>query len=314
MVGSIQFEQVACRLCGEDDGVGSDVIMWRGEELRYVICRVCGLKYMTPRPTGEWYRAFYEAEFWQEKVVNAEYHVSGKMPKQAVAEDEGLRRRLEKQRWRAERVVGILSQVADLGPDSKVLDIGTAFGVTLDAIRERWGCQIFGVEPSSLGRDYASTELGIELAGRYMEDMANPQEFDGQLDLVIMSHVLENTVDPLEGIESARRLLSGGGQLYLDTPNFYYYNAVNPYHPYVFGPETLEALLAKGGLRVVEWRMEPLPTEGCEPEDPFLTVVATPDPAVRFERTSLDVEQLVAAQALGVARFKATRKAKKKGR
>ena len=69
MADEIQFEDVACLLCGGRDALPSDTVRWRQSELHWVICRTCGLKYMCPRPTRAWYRRFYQEEFWQEKVA-----------------------------------------------------------------------------------------------------------------------------------------------------------------------------------------------------------------------------------------------------
>ena len=50
-----------------------------------------------------------------------------------------------------------------------------------------------------------------------------------------MSNVLENIVDPLPVLEACRRVLAADGLLYVETPNFFHYDAMNPYHPYILG-------------------------------------------------------------------------------
>ena len=285
-------------LCGGTDSAASDTIEWREQRLHYVICGSCGLKYMSPRPTQGWYLRFYEHEFWQEKATFQGY--SSKGAREAAAIDEGTAKRVAKQRRRALRIADLLAPVVSLDSASLVIDVGTAFGETPALLRERHGCRVLGVEPSAHGRAYCAEVNGVELVGRYMEDLAERQPFDGEVDLVVMSHVLENIVDPRAALASARRLLRPEGSLYLDTCNFYFNNAVNPYHPYVFSPETLTDLLARCGFGLLAQYSETHPRQASWPTDPYLAVIARPAVAATLTRP-VDVERLVADQQLGLS-------------
>ena len=112
-------------------------------------------------------------------------------------------------------------------------------------------------------------------------------------------------VDQIAGaLTTAHRLLQPGGYVYIDTSNFVYYNAVNPYHPYIFSPETLEALLSECGFTVVDREHEPAPAEVVAPPNPYLTFMARPGTS-RFVRRHRSVEEIVAEQQLGLQKTRA---------
>jgi SAM-dependent methyltransferase len=307
MPAKIDLIESACVVCDSNDYASSDSITWRGEVLHYVICRQCGLKYMRPRPTREWYLEFYEREFWDEKV---EYRDFSRKQRQSMSADAGMQKRLEKQRWRAERIRQLLEPHRCLNSSAVVLDVGAAFGVTLHTLRERYGCQVLAVEPSQIARDYGSSELNVPYVGRYMEDLFEPQAFDRQVSAVLMSHVLENMVDPREALTAVRRMLCDDGCLYIDTCNFYYNNAINPYHPFIFNADTLTDLLAQTGFHVVAQHADEEPPKCAEPTDPYLVLVSRPGTAC-YTRRPVQVDRLLELQRIGLERYEANRSRRK---
>jgi hypothetical protein len=119
---------------------------------------------------------------------------------------------------------------------------------------------------------------------------------------MILSQALENILRPRDALRAAARLLAPSGRIYIDTSNFYYYNAINPYHPYIFSPETLEELLASAGFHIIDREHKPHPRLSIDPAYPFLMVMAAPG-AEAFERPPVDADALVADQALGLRKL-----------
>jgi SAM-dependent methyltransferase len=294
---SPELESADCLLCGGEEALPSDSVTWRGLELHYVVCAGCGLKYMRPRPTRRWYARFYAEEFWQEKVTRSGWSSPTKQGRPPVPVSEGTAARIEKQRARARRIRDIVASRAGLGRGSTALDVGTAFGETPALLRSEYGCRTLGVEPSELCRQHASA-AGVELVARQVEELEAPQPFDGAVDLVVMSHVLENLIDPRAGLCSIRRILAPNGLLYVDTPNLRFNNAINPYHPYLFDPETLAALLAQAGFVIVERHDGGSPRAPEDPADPYLAVLARPgEPSPGMP--PIDVKEMIADRRLG---------------
>ena len=296
MASNIEFEDVDCLICGSDETVPAGAIQWRYAEFCYVLCRVCGLKYMKPRPTHEWYVRFYEEDFWQEKIVNRGFLTR---TRSAIPAEVGVQQRIAKQVWRAEQIYRIVTSTLNLTSDHLVLEVGASWGVSLAFLHRRTGCQILAVEPSDVTRSYAQENYGITFVGHVMEDLYKPQQIDGKVDVVIFSHALENIIDPLQALKTARRLLSPAGLVYIDTCNFYYYDAMNPYHPYIFGPETLAALLGKAGLQVVSSHYEDHPRVAKQPSNRYLIILAKKGQVVH-NVPSLGVQQLITDQKLGL--------------
>lgn len=309
MPDPIEWERVACLVCGSADRVPADGVAWREERFEYVLCATCGLKYMDPRPTARWYQAFYEQEFWQEKLEYRGFRSRSSV--RPLPSEAGWAKRLDKQHSWAERIATHVERTVSLTPASLVVDVGAAFGVTLALLRRRWGCRVAGVEPSSVSREYAQRQFGIEFLGRHFEDLSTPTPVDGQVTLLMMSQVLENIVDPRAALRSVARLLAPDGSLFIETSNFFYYNAINPYHPYIFSPATLEDLLAQCGFTVVDRRHEPDPPAAAAPVNRYLMFMARRGPST-FRRLPVEAERLVADQALGIARFVETRAAAKR--
>jgi SAM-dependent methyltransferase len=142
----------------------------------------------------------------------------------------------------------------------RVLDVGCSLGYTLDAARSL-GCEPAGVDVSGVA------VAACRKAGHVAEvgQLASLPFPDGHFAVVVMKHVLEHTPDPLAALAEARRVLEPGGVLFVAVPHAGYHKAVSDpqssrfYRPDVQGgaehwvyytPETLAALMPRGGFRV----------------------------------------------------------------
>ncbi|MBW2316767.1 MAG: class I SAM-dependent methyltransferase [Deltaproteobacteria bacterium] len=257
----IELEHVVCALCGNPEGAPAESLEWKGATLRYAVCPGCGLKYLCDRPTRAWYADFYRDEFWQSSRVKKRKVAfePGKRPS-SIAWDEGaataeggpvarpISGRVARQRQRAHRIWRIVGEHARLGRDARVLEIGAGFGETLALLHERTGCHGFAVEPSATAASHITDTHGFPVVTATLEGLVDVAEMEGSIDLAILSHVLENTIDPIESLRIIRRMLRPGGRVYIDTCNLFYNNAINPYHPFIFSPETLRAILGCAGF------------------------------------------------------------------
>jgi 2-polyprenyl-3-methyl-5-hydroxy-6-metoxy-1,4-benzoquinol methylase len=216
--------------------------------------------------------------------------------------------RLRKGRKRATAVAPMIAERARLQPGSRVLDIGCAFGLILERLRQDHGCEVFGIEPSGVARDHAERKCGVTFLGQAAEDLPGLSGLDGSFDLVIMSNVLENIVAPRPILEACRRVLKPEGRLYVETPNFFYYDSMNPYHPYIFSKDTLVALLAQAGLDTVDAlykRAADQPVPDSHVDRPtrqrFVTIFARPGEVRDLCGQGVDVDALLDWQRRSLA-------------
>ncbi len=255
------MESTDCPLCGSSNREEAETLHWKEDDLIYAVCLECGLKYMSRRPTAAWYGQFYRDEFWQESRLQKRSRNPGSTTKSTMTwQEDGLKsdelekriaRSKKRQIWRAQRIWRITEKFSELGSESTVLEIGAGWGKFLEFVMKETGCRAAAVEPSDMARQYMSETLGVTLAARSFEEIGGLDDFKGKTDLVVCSHVLENTIDPIDNLQNIRNLLSSQGIVYIDTCNLYYNNAINPYHPYVFCPETLRSILLAAGLEPV---------------------------------------------------------------
>jgi SAM-dependent methyltransferase len=96
-----------------------------------------------------------------------------------------------------------------------VCDIGCGNGWLLEELRKS-GHDVVGVELDPLARETA-TRRGLRVLAGSAESL--PELPAAGFDAVVMSHVLEHTIDPLQAIANAARLLKAGGRLIVEVPN-----------------------------------------------------------------------------------------------
>lgn len=327
-MGKIEFEDVPCLICGSHGSQLITSIEWRSETLDFHLCKHCGLEYLNPRPTQAWYRQFYRNQFWEDLVSGTGWTLSGEQKHKHLLDTApgGMSPVILKQKKRAERVADMLLKTLKIGPESRVLDVGAAFGFVSLSLQERTGCSIAAIEPSDLAREYIE-EYEIELVGRFAEDIAADDTLTNRFDVVFISTALENLNDPLAFIQSVARILATDGQFVSITPNFYYFNAKNPYHPFIFAPETLSYLYNEAGFSITNYVGEPTPHSGTKVlchDDMFLSrhfaLAGTPKKEhAGATPLQLNPEEMLKRRQMGlsvVAQAKASRKRelKKKSR
>lgn len=144
--------------------------------------------------------------------------------------------------------------------NGRLLDVGCGPGDLLVEAR-RAGFEPLGLEYSPALAAHARDRGGLEV---YEGDVATLRS-DAPFDVVVMSHVVEHVVSPIDTLREVRRLLTGNGVLYVATPNicswearFPGWGSYEPYHLSYFAPSTLTLALREAGFRVRElWTTEP---------------------------------------------------------
>ena len=173
--------------------------IWEAEGAAEYQCSECGIVFLHPIMTEDEERAFYGDKFAE--YMAARGQAGGADPEQSFEKwkPEGERRRALLEPW--------------LRPGMSVLEIGSATGFLLDAIRGHVGDDLVGVEPGENFREFSRRRLGIE---------AHPDRSaitDRRFDLLLAYYVVEHMRDPVAELSAWRELLTPGGRLAIEVPN-----------------------------------------------------------------------------------------------
>jgi SAM-dependent methyltransferase len=128
------------------------------------------------------------------------------------------------------------------------------------------GWEVHGVEVAPELAQHAREEFNLDVSTGPAE-VALPRFPNDHFDVVSMWHVLEHLFDPSWVLAEVYRILKPGGRLMLEVPNFhslsrfilrtYWFPLELPRHLYHFTPQTLQAMLTKGGFRVTSLKGVP---------------------------------------------------------
>ena len=244
-------------------------------------CRSCGLVALSPRPTPAALVRFYPSDYYSFHPQDLSAVVQPGRP----AGVSPARRAMLRLRWEGRRLclaalgyesVGgvrhaigtallpVLGRRAGYGYEQfprwreggRALDVGCGSGQFL-ALLKKHGWKTAGVDVSAAAAAAADRAYGISVK---VGEITACRPEDGRFDFINMSHVIEHMYDPLGGLRSAKELLSGDGEIYIETPNAaarnaramgpYWYPWDAPRHLYLFDPATLRLVARNAGLVV----------------------------------------------------------------
>lgn len=244
--GRIPSEETDCILCGSGERT---VLSVRGG-WPVCLCRICGLVYLSPRPSRSALAEIYGREYYEDGTTGYRgYEESFERHAGAFA------------RIFARRAADLESRVRG----RRLLEVGCAHGFLLDFLRSR-GWSVAGVEVSPLSSSYARDRFGLDVATGTLEALAGT--LPGGYDAILMLDVLEHLHTPFETLSAAAGLLAPGGTLVVQCPwELSHWEETMqavlrgmapgtiepdsvPAHLYFFSPRTLEAVLEKGGFRI----------------------------------------------------------------
>lgn len=226
--GSLALRTTAC-LCGATEDYVTIASFDRyGLAQPTVICRRCGLMQSQPSLDGEAYARFYSSDLYR-KLYNPSL-----MKIDRAAFDERVAHAAYRHRFIMDGYDGTID---------KVLEIGCGGGWNL------WPWHQAG--KTVLGYDYGPTLVGFGRSlGMDLREGSIADVTDRAFDLIILSHVLEHFLDPVEEMKRIAALLAPGGQIYIEVPNAdtFCLGHLQNAHTYYFTAPTLQHYLARAGL------------------------------------------------------------------
>jgi 2-polyprenyl-3-methyl-5-hydroxy-6-metoxy-1,4-benzoquinol methylase len=231
-----------------DDGTHRGSVIDRVNGYSIVACDTCGFRHVLPLPSPRDQREAYEEVYYRDDKPAYVSH----------ARDDAEWSRLG---WddRLSLFEDLLEH--DTTQDLGVLDIGCGPGWFLKAAADR-GWKTQGIEPSTAAAQHAR-ELGLDIVTAMFDETSAPKL--ERCDVVHLNNMLEHVADPIALLRLAVARAWPGGLICVGVPNDY--NALQeaarasgakawwlapPHHLNYFDFASLEALLERFGLEIVE--------------------------------------------------------------
>ena len=237
--GAYVFEDSAC-LCG----ARNDLLVARRDRyalpVNTYLCRNCGLLRTSPRMDASSLARFYEEDY-------RPIYVGQSTPPESY---------FINQIQNGQEIFDFLESVVHFWTvrPLTVFDVGCGAGGTLIPFREA-GWNVFGCD---IGQKY--TQRGRD-AGLVLEHGdASALEKYGPANLVILRHVLEHLLDPLQELRVISESLADDGYVYIEVPGIF--SIDNTYgdfllflqnaHMYHFTLATISSLMGRSGFRLIK--------------------------------------------------------------
>jgi len=168
----------------------------------------------------------------------------------------------------AEARVKAIEEVVSIDwKDRKVLDVGCGYGHILYVLKNKYGANVLGIEPSRETAKIGEEAYGIPIKPIVLDEFISDSEFD----IILCNHTLEHVDDPVPFLERINNLVKDDGIFYVEVPNileptggFSLEKFLYSEHLQTFSTYSLGKLLEKCGFRVVAYGDEPFLSFACQ--------------------------------------------------
>lgn len=227
--GNIEFESIPC-LCGcaVFDLIAS--VDRHSMLQKTVLCSRCGLIQSCPRMSKGAYSDFYSSDYYRKSYESDEYL---SLYRKKYCQNTG------------QHIFDEIDKIKKINSSLSVLEIGAGGGWNLLPFIAR-GAKVLGIDYSpslvSLGLEY-----GINMTQGSIDDM------EGAFDIIIINHVLEHFLNPVESLKSIKKHLKDRGLIYIAVPNIFNFGMgqIQNAHTYYFDPETFTYYCSMSGLKLI---------------------------------------------------------------
>lgn len=209
----------------------------KGTNYSLLQCKSCGLAWLAPLPGEEDLKKFYSGVYYPSELDNN--FVS----------------------WRKSKDVSKFKRLIRciIGYKEKgfLLEIGCSYGFFLQIAKEQ-GFDAYGVEYALSPAKYAKDKLGLNVVNGGTDQAAL---FNKKFDVIVLSHVIEHFINPLDEISKLKMLLKDDGIIILKTPNFnsitriiqrnVWFWLLAPEHIFYFNVKNLLNLFSSSGFDIL---------------------------------------------------------------
>jgi len=231
------MENVNCYNCGSNESVLYDI----ENGCQYVKCTSCGLVYLNPRPSlDEIDAAAQIGEHTGDRSIN----VTGNFNKKKI--------------FRYNKVLYDFFKERELDRDGlKWFDIGCGFGEFLESLKSFSHKHLYlkGSEPNVYKRrSCQERELDV--------DFVDIDKYDMKYDFISLLNVYSHLPNPIDFIEKVKKLLTPGGELFMETGHSCHLPVKYHHKPY-YAPdhlsfankEIVEDILKKEGFSIIKTKI-----------------------------------------------------------
>lgn len=269
-----QYEEAPCSFCGNEEDF--QILAHKDRDnlpARLCLCRRCGLIFISPRMTKEWYEKYYEEEYRDQLV---------RLKKRDFTPDFDVQFAL------SQKYGSVLARlVSPYLKKGLTFEVGSSVGGALSQFGKiKGGVEVFGLEPSHREAAYAN-QKGVKTYVSLFEDFREEIPALGNiLSIRSMNHLL----DPKGFLVWSHEHLEEDGRLVLVVQNFRINSKrlgrILPQidHVYYFTPETLVTFVQAAGFEILFledseyksfWQLEKMEREGFTPEHILLVARKT---------------------------------------
>ena len=240
-------EAVTCCVCHREGRPIYDL-----DPFGVVRCPRCSVVFVSPRLRPEALQRLYDDAGYFE----GEHGVYGAANRFSAA-------LVLQRQWIAGRLALALAESGRSAGGARLLEVGCAYGLFLDAARKR-GYDVTGVELSKTAADHARERLGLTVHTGQLADAP----VAGPFDVVCAWDTLEHVPDPVALWTSLRGLVADDGVVLFSTPYFSslpsrllrtrWWTLKPTEHIWQFTPRTHRTVARQGGMRVTRTVRSPL--------------------------------------------------------
>lgn len=200
--GQYEFEEINCAACKSNE------YELLAEKDRYgltyytVICKNCGLVYVSPRMTEKAYAEFYNAEY-------RKLYVGVEAPRAKF---------FIKQTNRGKRILKFVNKHYKFNNKTiDVLEVGCGAGGILEVFKQA-GHNVVGIDLDEKYLNYGKEKFGLNLISSTINDL----DENIKADLIIYAHVLEHILDLDKELAMIKKHLKPDGIVYIEVPGVRY--------------------------------------------------------------------------------------------